>query len=626
MLLLVLIPILLSLGCGPQNARTVIFISIDTLRKDHLGCYGYQRNTSPNLDRFAADDAVLFESAYVQAPYTLTSHLSMLTGLYPEAHGILRALRKGEDGKMLPARLSDRVVTLAEMMKEGGYATSAFTDGGLMSRIYGFDQGFDEYRDERVAKKASNGFRRYGNALHEWIRDRGQEDFFLFIHTFDTHGPYDPPPPFASRFKDGPPARELPEASLMHCSLLGVHDALELESYENLQEVVNAYDGCIAYVDDEIGRLFALLKQLDLWDDAMIVITSDHGEQFMENGLMIGHGLSLTNEMVNVPLLIKFPGSRHAGRRVEHMVESVDLMPTVAAASELTAPEGVQGQNLLAALEDRKWRKKHAYGVSPYTGNNRYLIQNDIKYVQAVDDPDSRMMGVHLQPETPPGADGPSGYDFYHREKGKFYYYDFDQDPLGVSMKFHRGVETFDLRGGACEPNAEMLRNESLIRQFEAGINGMIQDSLRLASRYQADQPATGSLSEEKIQQLNALGYGGLLAADSHSAEEGSGAVSDNRGLSRRELPRDIDRSLLNAGDHILWQDYRQVMLGNPSDLGTEEVRRIRHEEARGYYEKFLNRYPECEHWVSWRIWCLDNYATIIESLKKTEERKPSKK
>jgi len=327
LLLFLLGLVFLGASCSDSSStrgRAVILISLDTLRPDHLGCYGYKRNTSPNIDSFARDDAVMFKSAYAQSPYTLTSHMCMLTGLYPEAHMVLQP-NFSDKGKT--QYLKEDIVTLAEAFKEEGYITSAFTDGLLVDHKYGFDQGFDEYRDMRKTGAHLNGFRKFGKDLLDWIKDNKNKDFFLFVHTYDTHAPYVPPEPFLSQFKDQAPARELPSASMLYCSYLNLHSGIQIPKYRRLQDVIDAYDGGVAYVDSEMGKLFNHLKDLDLWEEALIVVTSDHGEAFMENRLQIGHGLFLNNEETLVPLIMKFPNALHKGVNVDQVVESIDIMP-----------------------------------------------------------------------------------------------------------------------------------------------------------------------------------------------------------------------------------------------------------------------------------------------------------
>jgi arylsulfatase A-like enzyme len=332
---------------------------------------------------------------------------------------------------------------MAEILGEHGFKTSAFTDGMLVQGKFGFDRGFGEYRDEASMNHEENGFRRNGTKLHRWIQRHSDEDFFLFFHTYDIHGPYVAPEPFRSRYDAEPPGRELPSASLLHCSLLAKHAGLNLEQYASIQETVNAYDGGIAYVDHEMGKLFDLLKREGLWEEALIVITSDHGELFMENGLTIGHGLGLYNEEMLVPLLIKLPGSRHGGTRVDHIVESVDILPTVLAALNVPVPGDLHGQNLIAGVEEGRWKKDHAFGISPNSGYNHYLFRDGVKYIEAVSDPWGNLVRGHFRPMilesmVPPPIDG------FHEPRDmnewlRLFYYDIRLDPLGVTEAFHRG-------------------------------------------------------------------------------------------------------------------------------------------------------------------------------------------
>jgi arylsulfatase A-like enzyme len=398
-------------ACAPRAERVVVLISLDTLRADHLGFEGYRRDTSPNLDAFARDEAVAFVTAYAQSTYTLPSHMSIMTGLYPEAHGVLTSQTTTENGTRRVPRLSSGIATLAEILATDGFATTAFTDGLMVDGRYGFDRGFDDYRDLNNDELERNGFRKFRDAVRAWISEHSSHDFFLFLHTYDTHSPYVAPEPFRSRFTGKPPGRERPSGSLVHASMLRVHGAMRLHQYPTLQHLIDAYDGGIAYVDHEVGALFAHLKREGLWDQSLIIITSDHGELFLENNLMIGHGLGAYNEEVRIPLLIKFPGSKFAGRRVDHVVESIDLLPTILAALGLRVPEYVQGQNLLAGIERDEWSKRHAFGVSPNSGYNHYLLKDGFKFIGAVEDPYGHRIRGHFEPKVvdemvPPPVDG----------------------------------------------------------------------------------------------------------------------------------------------------------------------------------------------------------------------------
>jgi arylsulfatase A-like enzyme len=600
-----------ALLASAAHGRAIILISLDTLRQDHLGCYGYGRDTSPHIDRFASEAAVLFEAAYAQAPYTLPSHMSMLTGLYPEAHGILLPDPTKEGGRN---RLAEGVKTLAEVLKEKGYKTTAFTDGLLVDGRFGFDQGFDDYRDERKTRHEENGFRRYGEALQQWIKNNAAHDFFLFIHTYDTHAPYVPPEPFRSRFLSQPAARTLPQASLLYCSLLGVHNAFRIEEYQSLQEVVDRYDGSIAFVDDQLGKLFGLLKKLGLWEKALIVVTSDHGESFMENRLMMGHGLCVGNEEILVPLLIKLPGSLHRGRRVTRVVESVDIMPTILAAMDLSVPEDVQGQDLLQGLNHDRWKKDYAYGSSPNTGGSHYLVHKNIKFIGAVEDRGGELLQRLIMPTAPPESEKPKVP--YKVSEKKKYFYDFKKDPLGVSELFYRGDRAYDMIKAKHEWKAEPIRDKAILKRYKEAAQTLAAQSILLGKKYEGESGEGTPLSLRQREQLKALGYTGLLAES--PKEDGPSKIGDPSPFLKDDPPL-VDRSLLHQGDAILWA-FNRTVKKKGQEINPEKFAPL-FREARACYERFAETHPDKEHWVSWRMKYLDLAALFLKAPKSGDGR-----
>ncbi len=330
-------------ACGPSEpARRVILISIDTLRADHLSAYGYERLTSPNLDRLLAD-SVLFERAYSQASWTLPSHMSMFTSLYPTVHGVIDTDR----------RLASDIWTLPELLKRQDFETTAFTDGGYIGGQYGFADGFDEYRQEDFqSQSGKQGLEKNYPYIEKWVRSEADESFFLFVHTFDTHGPYRAEGEHFGRFMSE--AQATPEGidALEYLKTLGDSDYLELDRFESLEHVIAAYDGGISFVDHMLGRLFRLFEELGIYDDTMIVVTSDHGESFLDEGVYLGHGAFLHDGEVRVPLIVKFPSNRYGGQRVDGVVESLDILPTILAALQIQRPKGLitQGMDLARLL------------------------------------------------------------------------------------------------------------------------------------------------------------------------------------------------------------------------------------------------------------------------------------
>lgn len=258
----------------------VILISIDTLRADHLGCYGYGRDTSPNIDKFAKR-SLLFEKSYSTTSTTLPTHASMFTGLYPLSHGVKK------NGMIL----SDDFITLAELLQVRGYETAGIVSSVTISPAVNIHQGFNIYDYPQNSKSTS------ANILLErvqpWIEDNNQEKFFLFLHFFDPHSPYSPPEEYRTWGEDN----------------------------------ISMYDGEILFVDDILGNLFELLEQKDLFDNSVIVFTSDHGESLGEKGFF-QHGKCLYEECTHIPLIIYWPNITH--QRGEYLASSIDLMPTIA--------------------------------------------------------------------------------------------------------------------------------------------------------------------------------------------------------------------------------------------------------------------------------------------------------
>jgi len=302
---------LLSGGCDATARRVrsdpclrcnVVLVSLDTVRADHLGFHGYSRPTTPNLDRLASS-SVVFENAISQSAWTRPAHASMFTGLYPSEHGMVAVDRN--------VALDPRWPTLASVLGANGYATAAFTGGGNMSAHFGFDTGFDTYR--------SPG-RRIGDALADvdaWLDTIDDRPFFLFVHGYDAHRPYRAEPQDrAALGVSGAP------------SLRGINRACrEGRSPADVAPYVEEYDAAVHRGDRAIGRLLESLARRGRMDDTIVVVTSDHGEEFLEHGACF-HIRSLYREIVHVPLVYYVPGI--APRRVAQMVPaSVSVAPTI---------------------------------------------------------------------------------------------------------------------------------------------------------------------------------------------------------------------------------------------------------------------------------------------------------
>jgi arylsulfatase A-like enzyme len=320
----------------------VILYLVDALRADHLPLYGYARDTAPNLSRFA-EDAVVFEQAIASSSWTKPSLASVFTSLRPRDHGCLQFY----------APLDASNVTLAERLRAAGYTTGAvMANPILVSPVMGFAQGFSWFAAARSPLLARGVV---DDALSFLDRSRGLP-LFLYVHTMDNHDPYAAPRPFDRLF---PPER----------TPRGAHGGGESA---DLDRIVAQYDGEIAYGDQEFGRLLRELKRRGLYDDALIVFLADHGEEFRERG-NLGHGRTLFDELLRVPLVVKYPGGRHAGRRVGRQVQLLDLVPTILESQGLPLPEGIAGRPLDEALGgppverpavfETKHRERIAYGA-----------------------------------------------------------------------------------------------------------------------------------------------------------------------------------------------------------------------------------------------------------------------
>ena len=478
----------LPLGESPDFplAERVVFISLDTLRQDHLDLYGYPRPTSPRLSAFASRCAV-FDDAMSHAPYTLPSHMSMFTGLHPRAHGV----------RHLTDALEGNHVTLAEALRDAGFRTGAFTDGGLMRADFGFDQGFELYDDDRAPGSAEvNGFRRYGERVRHWIEQHADERFFLFVHTFDTHGPYFVEDEYRDALAGTDPV--VPEGARAHGDpmdyfrALSIHDYLRPDEYGSLEELIDHYDATIRFVDEQVGELLDFMDERGLLDGAMVVITSDHGEVFLDHGMYVGHGLTLHEEEVRVPLLIKFPHGRFAGERCDDVVRLIDLFPTICAASGV-GPVDVQGVDLARALLGNDPEPRIAAGVSPnlasgddgLAGSTQYLRLRDQKYISPPAISFEQLVRRHLcRTDVPEEA------------------YDTDADPLGVRRRVEFASQLFDLADDPSELRNLAPSRPDHVDRIRRRLQELEDDNVGRARGV-----AEVDYSDEDIQRLIELGY-----------------------------------------------------------------------------------------------------------------------
>lgn len=292
---------------------SVLIVSIDTLRADRLGLYGYKSAATPNLDRLARE-GIVFDQAFTPAPLTLPAHTSLLTGEYPAAHGV------HDNGEMLSAT----VPTLAEQLHANGLQTAAFVSSFILDRRFGLSRGFDQYwgkfdlhnsagTDPGTIQIRGDTVARVAEA---WLAAHKQHRFFVFVHFYDLHGPYSLPEKWRARFAS------------------------------------RLYDGEVSYVDSLVGQLWRLLVQQGLADHTLLVLTADHGEGLGDHGES-NHGFFLYRATTQIPLIVRFPNQSYAGKRIKSVVRLIDVAPTICSILGVRIPSSFEGRSLVAEITGR---------------------------------------------------------------------------------------------------------------------------------------------------------------------------------------------------------------------------------------------------------------------------------
>lgn len=437
----------------------MILISVDTLRADHLGAYGYERDTSPALDQLASE-SVRFSNAIAQAGWTLPSHMTLMTSLRPSVHGVSTR-----------TALAPQALTLAEALKTAGYRTAGFVSWVYVSADFGFDQGFDHFQllvtMDRIDMAGGGGAYLAGRSVDiagEWLDEQATEDpLFLFLHLFDPHTDYVPPGQYIEMFD--------PEYS---GSINGRYDTLEhFNPYlsdssrtiepRDLEHVTALYDGEIRYVDDQLERFFAKLDERLGLDNCLIVFVSDHGEEFMDHGSMEGHGWTLYEEIIRVPMMMRLPGGVGAGEVVDSPVALMDVAPTILDWIGEPRPEQFEGVSLEPLLLGEAEIREPSYVISENNRWNtiRWAIRGERYKLIVTDHTGINSAGVRITP----------GNELY----------DLQADP-------HEQVNLFD----ETDP-----RSQSLLALLER---------LRAAPGERLQNPEA-ELSPEQLELLRSLGY-----------------------------------------------------------------------------------------------------------------------
>ncbi|MGD8896083.1 MAG: sulfatase [Acidobacteriota bacterium] len=321
---------------APAPAENVILVSIDTLRADRLGCYGRVPSFTPNIDAFR-EDAVLFELTIAQAPSTLSSHASLFTSLLPQHHGASIERRRS---------LAADHLTVAEVLRAEGFKTAAFHGGGQLDAVFGVGQGFDvwETPGHRPGEAFKDEFQPTVAAALSWLEQVGQDPFLLFVHTYENHHPYTPSPENLAAVEadyEGPLPSEI-SIELLNA----INTKRSTITPEDLRHIESTYEAEIRSVDAAFGALVEGLRRLDLYERSLVIFTSDHGEEFGEHGMVGWHGHTLYDELLRVPLLIKYRDSWHAGQTLSEQVRLLDVAPTMLSALDRERPAVFEGANL----------------------------------------------------------------------------------------------------------------------------------------------------------------------------------------------------------------------------------------------------------------------------------------
>jgi arylsulfatase A-like enzyme len=347
-------------AAGAAPPVNVILYVVDTLRADHLGCYGYPRPTSPHIDAFARD-ATLFTRVVGQASWTRPATASILTGLEPHRHGALR----------LTDHIRADATTLAEVLHAHGYDTAAFVTNVNVSAPFGFGRGFGAFTylpEEETRPSLHVLSEALNSAAVAWLEAPHASPFFLYLHATDPHAPYTPAPAVARRFYEG---TDLPQLAAVSEPLRRLVEDPNLATAENIAYLTALYDGEISTLDANFGAFVTQLQRLGLYDKTLIVLAADHGEEFHEHG-GFEHGRTLYEEQLRVPLIMRMTPAFARGARVATLARQIDIMPTILDVAGVPIPDSVQG----ATLANRS-SAQEAFAQTSLSGNEVAALVTD---------------------------------------------------------------------------------------------------------------------------------------------------------------------------------------------------------------------------------------------------------
>lgn len=360
----------------------VVVISVDALRADHLNCYGYHRNTAPNICGFG--EPVIFENAYSQAPWSLQSYVSMLTGQWPSSHQVRSPKYIDNDLRLLPEILSSK-----------GYKTAGFVDGGMLNHWTNMDQGFDTYVSMRSGEGPVGHNQKVFSSGARYLKNTSTPSFVL-LHSMEVHDPYRPGN--ATLFNSYRPGNLSSDINVSDDNLSsndGYRDR-KLTQKER-KHIIAGYDSSIRQTDRYIGRFMEELKSSGELENTIVIITSDHGESFQDHGTWVGHGKKLHEEMIKVPLVIYHPDLD--GQRLKERVRVIDIVPTILEFLEIEDEEGgFDGRSLLSMINGSENSDRPVYSSTYLYENKSALIQNNLKLIWNAEDDDSKLFNLSQDP------------------------------------------------------------------------------------------------------------------------------------------------------------------------------------------------------------------------------------
>lgn len=355
----------------------VVIFSIDTLRADHLRCYGYFRKTSKYIDAFTKE-SVLFKNAISQSPLTAPAHMSIFTALTPGVHGVT--------SQKVLNRLNERIETMPAVFKKNGYFTAGLHGGGGVAPVFGFDKGFDIYQEWGDSRLLTERI----EDVHMMIKKSKERNqpLFLFLHNYVCHDPYlNAPDKFNLQFL----SRPVPELPVHPEDITNDNDFfilrnnfwknVDLSKPKHREHIIALYDGGVSYADYIFGQVVDALKKEKLYDDAIIVLTSDHGEEFYEH--MDNLHWRLFIETLHVPLIVKFPHGKFSGRRISQYVRTMDIMPTLLDYLGIRADIFVQGKSFMPFLTGQRAESHFVVTYDDERKSIRFMKDNFVYSNQA---------------------------------------------------------------------------------------------------------------------------------------------------------------------------------------------------------------------------------------------------